>query len=404
MKVLVANVGSTSFKYRLFAMPEETILAEGRVERIGDPESPIEHRTAGSEIRTRARIADYPSAIRNTLDQLVTSKDAVLKDVSELDAVGFKTVHLRGKPGTYRLTDGVLRRMADYNLLAPAHNPPYIEAIRIFRNLYPDLPLIGLFEAAFHTTIPDYAFIYGVPYSWYESHGIRKYGFHGASHRYVSERTAELLGRSGEELRIVSCHLGGSASVCAIRNGKSVDTSMGFSPQDGIINATRNGSLDPFVLLYVMDQEGLSTEEAVKILCEQSGLLGISGISGDVPDLEQAREEGNDRARLAIEAFCYGVKKEIGAMAAVLGGFDALVFTGGTGERGASIREQICTGLQGLNIRLETDRNRTEKADCSVSVPGSPVEILIIKTDEERIVAREVMSFLQSPDFASPSR
>ena len=403
VKILVANVGSTSFKYRLFSMPEETVLAEGRVEQIGDSESSIAHWTPESEVQTRAHVPDYPTAIRNTLDRLVAAGQGTLRDVSELDGVGFKTVHLRGRPGTFLLTDEVLERMAEYNLLAPAHNPPYIEAVRIFRNLYPSIPLVGCFEAAFHTSIPDYAYIYSVPYRWYEKYGIRKRGFHGASHRYVSERVPKLLDRRRQGLRIVSCHLGGSASVCAIRDGRSVDTSMGFSPQDGIINATRNGSIDPFILPFIVDREGLSTREVVQVLCEQSGLLGISGISGHIPDLERARDEGNDRARLAIQAFCYGVKKEVGAMSAVLGGIDALVFTGGIGERGAGIREQICTGLEGLNICLDSDRNRAGKPDCAVSSPESAVEVLIIRTDEERIVAREVASLLQSPDFAPPS-
>ncbi|MCP5116286.1 MAG: hypothetical protein GY953_36115, partial [bacterium] len=267
--------------------------AEGRIERIGDAESPVEHRIGATEVRTVQAVSDYPAAVRDVMARLTDSDSGVLGSLSELDAVGFKTVHLRGEPGTHPLTEEILQRMADYNDLAPAHNPPYIQAIRIFRDLYPDLPLIGLFEPAFHTTLPDYAYIYSVPYAWYEKYGVRKYGFHGASHRYVSERVPQLLGRSAEGLRIVSCHLGGSSSLCAIRDGRSIDTTMGFSAQEGIINSTRNGSIDPFILPFIMDREHLSTGDIRRILSGESGLLGISGLSGDMRDLEAAAEAGH---------------------------------------------------------------------------------------------------------------
>ena len=258
MKILVANVGSTTFKYKLFNLHDQTVLAEGRIERIGKQEAPVEHRMGQHRVQTHQIVPDYPAAVRDVLDRLTHPETGVLKDLNELHAVGFKTVHIRGEAGTFELTEDILERMADYNDLAPAHNPPYIQAIRIFRNLYPDLPLVGLFEAAFHTTLPDYAYIYSVPYSWYETYGVRKYGFHGASHRYVSERVPEILNRPVQKL--VSCHLGGSASLCAIKNGQSIDTTMGFSPQDGIINSTRNGHIDPFIIPFMMDRENLSAK------------------------------------------------------------------------------------------------------------------------------------------------
>ncbi|MGA1195696.1 MAG: hypothetical protein ACO36I_04235, partial [Candidatus Latescibacterota bacterium] len=242
MKILVANVGSTSFKYRLFDMGNASVLAEGRLERIGDVQSPVTHHIGPHQYVSNQALPDYPSAIRDVITRLTDPQTGVLSDLSELSAVGFKTVHMRGQSGTYRLTEDILQRMADYNDLAPAHNPPYIQAIRIFAKLYPNLPLIGLFEPAFHTTIPDYAYIYGIPYEWYEKYGIRKYGFHGASHRYVAQRVPQLLHRDPKNLRIISCHLGGSASMCAIQNGQSIDTTMGFSPQEGLLNSTRNGS------------------------------------------------------------------------------------------------------------------------------------------------------------------
>jgi acetate kinase len=229
MKILVANVGSTSLKYRLFNRANESVMAEGRLERIGEVSSPVAHTIGKYQVQTNQHLPDYEAAIRDVIGRLTDPQTGVLSDLSELDAVGFKTVHMNGAPGTYRLTEDVLQRMADYNDLAPAHNPPYIQAIRIFANLYPNLPLVGLFEPAFHATIPDYAYIYSVPYAWYEKYGIRKYGFHGASHRYVAQRVPQLLKKNPQELRIISCHLGGSSSLCGIKNGQSIDTSMDTS-------------------------------------------------------------------------------------------------------------------------------------------------------------------------------
>lgn len=396
MKILVANVGSTSFKYRLFDMSTESVLAEGRLERIGDPTSPVAHHIGDHTVQTELNLPTYPAAIQEVITRLTDSQTGVLTDLSELSAVGFKTVHMRGEAGTYQLTEDILQRMADYNDLAPAHNPPYIQAIRIFSDLYPNLPLIGLFEPAFHTTIPDYAYIYGVPYEWYEKYGIRKYGFHGASHRFVSQRVPQLLNHETNNLRLISCHLGGSASMCAIKNGQSIDTSMGFSPQDGLLNSTRNGSLDPFIIPFMMDKENLSTKDISHALSNNGGLLGISGVSGDVRDLEEAAQKGNDRARLALEAFCYGVKKEIGAYTAALGGLDAIAFAGGIGERGIQIRKRVCQGLEFLGIQLDPSLNESAPEEGLISSPDSTVKICIVKTDEERIVAQATAEYLES--------
>ncbi len=394
MKILVANVGSTSFKYKLFDMTDETVLAEGRLERIGGAQCPVEHRVGRSETRSTCALPDYPSAIRNVMDAL--NGAGGLRGASDLDAVGFKTVHLRGEPGIYMLDDGILERMADYNELAPAHNPPYIQAIRIFHALYPGLPLVGLFEPAFHTTIPNYAYTYSVPFSWYETYGVRKYGFHGASHRYISERAPRLLDRPAEGLNLISCHLGGSASLCAIKDGRSIDTTMGFSAQDGIIHGSRNGAIDPFIIPFIMDRENLSTDDIRRILTTESGLLGISGVSGDVRDLEAAATAGNRRAKLAVETFCYGVKTAIGAMAAALGGVDALAFAGGIGERGIHVRRRICRGLEFLGIQLDPEKNRSGHPERLISASESAVKTLIVTTNEEIIVARETAAFLRS--------
>ncbi len=392
MKILVANAGSTSFKYRLFDMTDETVLAEGRIERIGDARSPVAYRIGERAVETEQSLPDYSAAVRDVIVRLTDGSTGVLSGSSDLDAIGFKTVHLRGKAGIYLLTDDILQRMADYNPLAPAHNPPYIQVIRIFAQHYPNVPLIGCFESTFHTTIPDYAYIYSTPYEWYEKYGVRKYGFHGASHRYVSQRTAQLLDR--DDLRLISCHLGGSSSLCAVRNGQSIDTSMGFSPQHGIINSTRIGTIDAFMIPYIMARENLSASETNRILSEESGLLGISGISGDVRDLEAAAQKGHARARLALEAFCYGIKKEIGACSAALGGLDAIAFAGGIGERGANARQRVCAGLEYLGVHLDETANAHPPAEGIISAPNSDVAILIIQTDEERIVARGAAEYL----------
>jgi len=388
MRVLVANVGSTSFKYKLYF--DGNVVASGRLERIGEAVSPQQHTLGDQTEEKDTSLPDYTTAVQSVLNRLT---DTLLDSIDELDAVGFKTVHIRGEAGTLELTEDVLERMADYNDLAPAHNPPYIEAIQIFRTLVPSLKLIGLFEPAFHTTIPDYAYIYGLPYSWYQKYGVRKYGFHGASHRYVSERVPELMG-SSQDLKIVSCHLGGSSSLCAIDAGRSIDTTMGFSPQEGVINGTRNGSIDAFIIPHIMDKEGLSTDQIRKILNSESGLLGISGVSGDVRDLQEAADDGNDRARLAIEAYCYSVRKEIGAMTAALNGIDALAFTGGIGERSASVRTKVCEGLGYLGIGIDHARNMDGEAEREISAETSQANVFVVTADEEAIVARSVTEYL----------
>ena len=397
MKILVANVGSTSFKYKLFDMTDESVLTEGRIERVGSDASPITHRARGKPpIEGTASIPNYPAAIAKAMEWITDARHGVVSDLSGISAVGFKTVHLKDRPGAYLLTEEVLEKMAEYNDLVPVHNPPYIKAIRIFRKMFPDLPLVGLFEPAFHVSIPDYAYIYGVPYAWYERYGVRKVGFHGASHRYVSERVPERLGVPAEGLKLVSCHLGGSSSLCAVKDGRSVDTSMGFSAQDGILNAARTGDLDVFAVLHVMDREGLSTDDVRTILSKQSGLLGISGVSEDMRDLEAAAERGNDRARLAIEAFCYGVKKTIGAYAAAMGGLDALAFAGGIGEKSAKVRAKVCEELAFLGVRLDKERNRSCTGEETISSEDSPVKVLVVQTNEELIVARETASIVNN--------
>jgi len=397
MKILVANVGSTSFKYRLFEMDTESELASGRVENIGMATSRLSHRLGGEAMTEITKpVATYPEAIRATLEFLLARGRRVLRALSELSAVAFKVVHAKGVGGTQFLTGQVLAAMEEYNLVAPAHNPPYLRAIRIFQELVPEVPCVGVFETAFHSTIPQYASAYAVPPEWSEKYGVRRYGFHGASHRFIAERVPQLLSRASPGLRIISCHLGGSSSLCAIRDGKSVDTTMGFSPQSGLPQSTRVGDLDPFAVLYVMAKERLSVGQMVERLCKGSGLLALSGFSGDMRDLQEAASRGDEKARLAIESFCYAVRRGIGALAASLEGLDVLVFTGGIGERGASIRRRVCEGLRWLGVELEEASNEVGNGERVISRSDSKVLVLVIPTNEEIIVAREAAALLRS--------
>ena len=390
MKILVVNVGSTSLKFRLFQMEDESVAAVGKVERVGSPRSPLSYQLGDGPKQERdIRCPDHRAAIEQVLEILTDPASRVLTSLQELDAIGFKPVHAKGIADSVVVTDEVIRAMEDYIFLAPAHNPPYIEAFRIFQQLLPDKILVGVFEAAFHKTIPDYARTYGIPYEWAEKHAIQRYGFHGASHRYISWRAPELAGRPGRDSRIISCHMGGSASICAISDGRSIETSMGFSPQAGLSHATRNGDLDPFVPLYLMQEEGLSVDQVRAGLSQRGGLKGISGLSGDVRDLEEAAAAGNPRARLALEVLVHETRKYIGAYSAVLEGLDILAFTGGIGENGIRIRQSVCQGLEYLGIRLDPARNQVRGRDAVISADGSKVAVLVILANEELVIARE---------------
>src|ERR1051325_8956727 len=305
MKVLIANVGSTSFKFKLYDMPSEKIIASGKIERVGQPKSPMAYQADGKAALTQEIVCpDQRTSIQTVVKLLTDSDKGVLNDVKEIGAVGLKIVHARGITDCLRVDEDVLQRMEDYTPLCPAHNPPYILASKLFLELLPGKPVVGVFEPHFHKTIPDYAYTYGIPQTWAEKHSIRKYGFHGASHRFVAERVPQILGVPKEKLKIISCHLGGSSSLCAIKNGFSVDTSMGFSAQSGLDHAQRCGDIDPFLIPFIMDKEKLTTEEVRKALCKNSGLAGISGVpSGDFRDLEEAANKGNTGAKRAIEVF-----------------------------------------------------------------------------------------------------
>ncbi len=394
MKVLVPNLGSTSLKYQLLDMDGERVLARGKIERIGGPQAVLTTWDAeGKAAQTTAAIPDHRAAIQQLLTHLESGAGP-----STIDAVGFKAVH--GGPryrGSFIVDGALLEAMKDFVPVAPVHNPVYIQAMEIFREVLPKVPMVAVFEPGFHVTIPDRAAVYGIPFEWTEKHGIRRYGFHGSSHRYIAQRVPELLGRSPEGLRLVSGHLGGSSSICAIRDGKSVDSSFGFSAQSGMEHAARVGELDPFALLYIMEKEKLTTAQVSEILCKKSGLLGISGVSSDLRDIEAAATKGNPRAALAIEILVYEIKKHIGAFAAAMGGLDVVAFAGGIGENSWRVREAVCRDMQFLGIALDEESNRRPAShDRLISQPDSSVAVLVVYTNEEIIVARETVRVLRS--------
>lgn len=392
MKVLAANVGSTSLKFKLFEMPEETALCEAKIERVGSRDKAIfayGSLVAGKHYRLEGQcIPDYTTGIRMFLDALVSGEYGVIKSVGEIDRIGFKTVLSKGFYGVHELTDAVMDGMRQYLFIAPVHNAAYLEAIGQFNSLLPDVPKIGVFETAFHTTIPTERRIYGVPYEWYEKYGLMRMGYHGASHGYIAQES-RAYGKAG---RVISCHLGGSCSVCAIEDGRSVDTSFGFSLQSGLIHANRTGDADPYMILF-LQSEGLSAEEIEDGLSKHGGLLGISGVSNDMRDLQSAAESGNGRARLAVDAFVSGIIKQVGAFYAELGGLDQLVFTGGIGEHSAFVRKAVCSKLRHLGIELDEERNGASEPVGVISAAGSAVLVTVIPANEELGVARETASY-----------
>ena len=318
-----------------------------------------------------------------------------MPDFGHIDGIGFKTVFAKDIWQSAIIDQSVIQALEAYIPLAPLHNRAYLAAIRSFQKLLPKIPLVAVMETWFHQSIPDYAYEFGIPRYWLEKHQIRRYGFHGASHRWVSERVPQVLKRSATNLRIVSCHLGGSSSVTAIKNGQSIDTSMGVSTQCGVVQSTRVGDLDPFAVLYVMEKESWSPAEVTRQLMEESGLKGISSFASDMRDLNSAAENGNDQARLAIETYCYGVKKYIGAYVAALGGIDVLAFTGGIGEKSANTRFLVCSGLEYMGIKLDLDKNDQNLSEISISTNHSQVQILTIPANEEFVVARETARLIQ---------
>jgi acetate kinase len=392
LRILVPNLGSTSLKYQLIETEGEKVLARGKIERIGSAESPITRwdDVTGRELKEAAAIPDHRAAIKFLIDKLA-QRHSSAGAKGAIAAVGFKAVH--GGPrycGSFLVDDELLAAMQEFVPVAPVHNPIYIQAMQIFREVLRGVPMVAVFETGFHASLPEKAYTYGIPYEWQEKHGVRRYGFHGSSHRYVARRVAEMLGRPASELRLVSCHLGGSSSICAVEEGKSVDTSFGFSAQSGIEHATRCGDLDPFIILHVMEKEKLTPAEIAELLCKKGGLLGISGLSSDVRDLEEAAASGHRRSALAVEVLVYQVKKYIGAFAAAMGGLNAVAFAGGIGENSWRVRQEVCRRMEFLGIHLDEEVNcQPARGDRIISSPASGVAVLVVYTNEEIVVARE---------------
>lgn len=395
MLILCANVGSTSFKYQIIDVETSVSLVKGGVERVGNSLSPFTHvvpdkPTVSGEINA----LDHNAAIVHAIDLITSPEIGVMANLSDLVGIGFKTILARGIWRSALITSEVINALEVDIPFAPTHNPAYIASIRAFQERLPETPLVAVFETWFHQTMPDYASEFGVPREWVEKYHLRRYGFHGASHRYISERVPQLLGDSPANLRIISCHLGGSSSLCAIRDGQSIDTTMGVSPQYGPIQSSRSGDLDPFAILYLMDAEGWDTTEIRRQLIEESGMRGISGVSGDLRDVEAAAMEGNDNARLAMDTFFYQVKKYIGAYIVALSGVDVITFTGGIGEKSPTARAAICDGLEWQGILLDPQRNESQVDEGEISATDSRSKILIVPANEEIIVARETANVI----------
>ncbi|MGB7342610.1 MAG: acetate/propionate family kinase [Pirellulaceae bacterium] len=392
MLILVANLGSTSFKYRLFDMNDQRCLARGAVDRIGESESSCSVEIGDwTEERTMS-VPDHGVAVAACLEQLTDAQHGVLKDASEVAAIGFKAVHGGRISGVFQVDDEVLDAMAEMNAAAPAHNPPYIAAMKTLRERFPELPLVAAFETDFHQTIPASRKEYAIPRKWANELHIRKWGFHGASHRFIATRSAELLGR--DDARVISCHLGGSSSLTAIQNGKSVMTTMGMTPQTGLPQNNRVGDFDPFALPLIINETGKTLEEVLAQLASEGGLLGLSGRSGDIRDLKAAAADGDEGSQLALDVYVQEIRRHMGGMIVAMGGVDAIVFTGGIGENGADIRASVCEGLEELGIVVDAAANESVKDEAAFGAGDSRTALWVIPTNEELIVARQTLAVL----------
>jgi acetate kinase len=397
MKVLVINTGSSSLKYQLIDMTNEKVQARGLCDRIGLEGSFIRQANDdGRKFQKEMELKDHHDAIREVIRSLTDSEYGVIQNMGEIAAVGHRVVH--GGEKFYKsalINEEVLDAIQECIVLAPLHNGPNMVGIQACKKIMPDVPMVAVFDTAFHQTMPKKAYIYPLPYNFYEEKGIRRYGFHGTSHKYVSERAAVLVNRPYDSLKIVTCHLGNGSSVCAIRNGIAVDTSMGYTPLEGVPMGTRSGVIDPAIVTGLIEHDGYNATMLNELLNKKSGVLGISGISSDFRDLDEAAENGNERAELALEVFAYSVKKYIGAYAAAMGGIDVLVFTAGIGENNSGIRRRILAGLEFLGVEVDEEKNSLRGQELDISKPGAKVRTLVIPTNEELAIARETIKLLK---------
>lgn len=393
MKVFVLNCGSSSIKYQLIDMDNESLLAKGSIERVGEKNAYLKHTTIGKQpIEFTGAIFNHKDGVQKVLEVMVDKERGVIKSMAEINAVGHRVVHGGERfSESVLITDEVLQGIEACSEMAPLHNPANIIGIRACQELMPTTPQVAVFDTAFHQTMGKEAFLFALPYEYYKKYGLRRYGFHGTSHRYVASQIAKMLGKKAEDLKIISCHLGNGASICAIKNGKSVDTSMGYTPLDGLVMGTRCGEVDPAVIPFLMNKEHLDCQGIDELMNRKSGVLGISGFSSDFRDLAEEALKGNEKCQLAINIFAHRVKKYIGAYAAVMGGVDVIVFTAGVGENRGDIRKLICQGLEYLGTKLDLEKNKVRSEDVEISVAGSKVKLWVIATNEELVIARDTL-------------
>jgi acetate kinase len=393
MKILVINAGSSSIKYQLFEMPAEKVVAKGLLEKIGEETSKLTCSCNGKEFKTEVKAKDHAAGILLILDSLASGETAVIKNVSEITAVGHRVVH-GGEEFTdsVAINDKVIASIEKFADLAPLHNPPNLTGIRAAQKSLPDVLQVACFDTAFHTTIPKVAYIYALPYDIYEKFRVRRYGFHGTSHKYVAQRAAALMGKKFDQANLITCHLGNGCSMTAVRAGKSIDTSMGLTPLEGLVMGTRSGDFDPAILFYLAEKG--YTVEALNNMCnKQSGLLGISGVSNDMRNMRKQADAGNVRAKLAFDIFCYRIKKYIGAYTAVLGGLDAIVFTGGIGENAPDVRQQCCGDLAQIGVNIDPAANaKTNRIEGLITSADSRVKVYVIPTNEELAIAQDTFA------------
>ena len=390
MKILVINCGSSSLKYQLIDMDGEKVLCKGLCERIGMESSMITHEANGHKATTPAIFPTHTEAFAEVVKKMTTGEGKCIDDVSEISAIGHRVVHGGEKfKASCLITDEVINTIRELSPLAPLHNPAGILGIEAARKVFGNVPMVAVFDTAFHSTMPPKAYMYAIPYEYYEKYGVRRYGFHGTSHKYVSQQAAEMLGRPLEELRLITCHLGNGSSICAINGGKSFDTSMGFTPLDGLPMGTRAGNIDPAIIEFLAEHENMDAHEVINILNKKSGMLGISGVSSDFRDLDAAVADGNARAALAKDMFNLSVKKIIGSYVAEMGGVDAIIFTAGVGENDRSVRWGVCEHLEYLGIKIDPEKNKYRGKQMDISIDWARVRVLVIPTNEELMIAKD---------------
>jgi acetate kinase len=397
MKVLVINAGSSSIKYQLYQMPDSRVLAKGIVERIGENNSRLTHNTNGQKHAFDVIAKDHEQGMAVILDTLVRPDIGAIAAISEIGAVGHRVVHGGEEfTGSMPITDDVIASIQKFADLAPLHNPPNLIGVNAARHKLPHARQAACFDTAFHTTIPPVAYLYALPYEIYEKYRVRRYGFHGTSHRYVARRYAQIVGKGKYDVNVITCHLGNGCSITAVKNGRSVDTSMGLTPLEGLVMGTRSGDFDPAILFYLADK-GYSLKDLNAMCNKKSGLLGVSGQSNDMRNLLDLAQNGDARARLAIDIFCYRIKKYIGTYTAVLGTLDAVIFTGGIGENAVAVRADVCRDLPQLGIRIDPEKNSaTVRREGLISADDSPVHVYVIPTDEEAAIAKDTYDLAQS--------